>query len=283
MTTNRVLLGVLLFGTFLLLSLPSPKSALSAFNNVVINEVQIAGSVAEDEFVELYNPTGNPVDISGWRLTRNTESGQSESNLVLNLSGTVPAGGYFLVANDDFTGPTPDQLYSALSNNIANNNSVTLYSDAGVTVVDRVGFGSSTLFEGAAFPTNPPALGSIQRTADTENNANDFELLEVSTPMNSGSSPTPSPTPTQTATATPEPSVTPTPTPTATPTVSPTATPTSTPSVTPAPTSTPKPSVDFSVGTFYTASSKVECKLTIRRFGFFRMIVPQCTRSLLTK
>lgn len=272
------LLPILILSAFLLSvvalgSLSSPVQ--SAFNNVVINEVQIAGDVVEDEFVELFNPTGSAIDITGWRLTRNTESGASESNLVASLTGSVPANGHFLVANDDFNGGvTVDQQYSVVGNNIASNNSVTLYSDAGVTVVDRVGFGTSTLFEGAAVATNPPANGSAQRTGqDTENNAADFGILEVSTPTNSGATPSP----TSTATPTEEPTDTP-PTPTPTPTESPeptdtpepTESPSPTPTVSASPTPTPGPVLGFSL----------ECSLRVKvfsgRFVTLRMPILHC-------
>lgn len=271
--TYIVFLLLLFVASFILVF--SPSKVKSAFTNVVINEIQISGTAPEDEFVELYNPTASAIDITGWRLTRNTESGASESNLVASLSGTVPAGGYFLVANDDFSGSViPDQEYSVVGNNMASNNSVTLYSDAGVTIVDRVGFGSSSLFEGAAYATNPADSGSIERTQDTENNANDFALLDISTPMNSLATPTPTATPTLTSTPSHTPTETPTPSPT--PTMSPT--PTATVSATPQPTVTPseKPLVEF-----FGMVSSVRCSLGIRSFGFFRMILPVCIRATL--
>jgi predicted extracellular nuclease len=282
--TSIVLLLLFFVTSFILVS--SPSKVKSAFDNVVINEVQIAGTVAEDEFVELYNPTAANIDITGWRLARNTESGASESNLVASLSGTVPAGGYFLVANDDFSGSVvPDQQYSVVGNNMASDNSVTLYSDAGVTIVDRVGFGSSTLFEGAAFATNPAASGSIERTQDTENNANDFVILDASTPMNSLVSPTPTVTPT--ATPTEEPSPAPTETPTESPTASPspkiepTEPPSPSPTITAEPTEAPTPVPTEApegeqIATFFTSFAKVECRLASRSFGFLRMLLPVC-------
>lgn len=75
-----------------------PKRALSAFDNVVINEVQIAGVTSDDEFVELFNPTNSAIDLTDWRLTRATAAG-NESNLVSSLSGTIPAGGYYLITS----------------------------------------------------------------------------------------------------------------------------------------------------------------------------------------
>src|SRR3990167_11365760 len=74
----------------------SPRAVLSAANHIVISEIQIEGSVADNEFVELYNPTGDPVDLTGWRLARRTASAITDTNnLVASMSGTIPAHGFF--------------------------------------------------------------------------------------------------------------------------------------------------------------------------------------------
>ena len=263
------LLPVLTFSIFLLLVFVLSKPAYSAFDNIVINEIQISGvGGSEDEFVELYNPTTGDIDITGWRLTRATNTGGDGGNLVAGLSGTVPAGGYFLVANDDFSGlTTPDHFYSVSGNNIASDNTVSLYSDVGITLVDRVGLGDAVLADGSPVGQNPGSGASVSRTQDTENNVDDFELLEISTPMNSESSETPSPTPT--ATPTEEPTETPTPTPseTASPTPSSTPTPTVTATPTPTPTTTPKLVRSFSV----------ECSVEYKVYGgrFFTIVLPR--------
>jgi len=246
----------LLFLGFFLFSKP-PQTAFSSTIHVVISEVQIYGTTATDEFIELYNPTSEDIVIDGWRLTKKTKSG-NQSNLVSNLSGTIPAYGFFLIAHPDSSYiASADIPYSAASNNISNDNTVTLYSDAGTTEVDVVGLGEATVFETTAFE-NPPQGQSIERkpgaseplagnSVDTDNNASDFDLRDVSEPQNS-TSPTeqpsqPSPTPTVSPTA--EPTATPTPSPTSSPSPTPTISPTPTPSPEPSssPTPTPEPSV----------------------------------------
>ncbi len=61
--------------------------------DVIINEIAWAGTQADanDEWIELYNPTANPIDLAGWRL----EEDDGTPNIA--LSGTIPAGGYFLL------------------------------------------------------------------------------------------------------------------------------------------------------------------------------------------
>lgn len=247
------LLTSFIFFTLSALVLSHSKEIKAAATHVVISQVQVSGATANDEFVELFNPTNSSVDLSGWRIRKESNTGGSPANLVASMSGTISSHGYFLVAfpnPNGYTGSTtPDEFYSATSSGIAANNSVLLYSDAAITLVDKVGMGTATDNETSAAPVPTPS-GSIQRKldenqghgTDTDNNSTDFESLAVSTPRNSStivSTPTPSSSPSGTPTSSPTetPASTPTPTPTSSPTQSPTSTPTNTPS--PTPTSTP--------------------------------------------
>lgn len=262
----------LTFLLFVILSFQQASFVFSSATHAVISEVQIGGTDADDEFVELYNPTATDVIMSGWRLTRINSTG-TEGILISNLSGTIPAHGFFLTSSAQYDGGiTRDVQFSNSSNHLAANHTVILYSDAGVTEVDRVGLGASVNAEGNAPVANPTDNGSVERKPgandplagngqDTENNANDFIPREVADPQNTSSatetepepteSPTPSPTPTEEPTPTPtiepttsptvEPTATPTAEPTATPTSEPTVSPTAEPSITPSPTPLPLP------------------------------------------
>ncbi len=247
------------------------KPTYSQTNHVVISEVQIGGTTATDEFVELYNPTGSAIDLTGYRLTRKT-SGGGEDNLVSSLSGTIPSHGYFLLTHANYDGAvTFNQQYSA-SNSVADDSTVLLYSDASITLVDKVGFGTPTDSETSP-ASNPADDGSIERKAkdtsdansmvngddqlqgneyDSGNNANDFVVRTASDPQNTSSQieaptstqqPTPTPTEEPTPTPTEEPSPTPTiePTPTEEPTPTPTEEPSPTPTEEPTPTPTEEP------------------------------------------
>lgn len=236
-----------IFLIFLIISYHS-QSVLSVSNNVVISEIQITGNTTTDEFVELYNPTSADIDLSGWRLTRKTANG-SQSNLVANIQGTIPAYGFFLIAHPDYNGSvSADQTYSAASNSMAANNTILLYRDSGQTLVDKVGMGNASDYEGKATVV-PNSEESIERIGkvDTDNNLNDFILQPIPNPQNKlspieiPSSPTATPTFTLTPTQSPTPTLTSTPTPTLTPTPTSTPTPTPTPTQTITPTPTPVP------------------------------------------
>lgn len=251
----------------------------AAAGHIVISEIQVAGVTAGDEFVELYNPTSSDVDLTGWRLIRETSNGAtSAANLVANISGIIKAHGFFLIVpQTGYTGSTVADLNYSTSSSIAANNTVVLYSDAAITLVDKVGMGTAQDREGATVAL-PSSAGSVERKAnsastlssmtsgsdqllgnseDTDNNQNDFIIREVSQPQNSSSvvesgiitsptptvsvSPTLTPAPSTTLTPTPSTTITPTITPTSTLTPTPTETPTPTITVVPTPTDSPTP------------------------------------------
>lgn len=66
---------------------------------VVFSELMWAGSAASsaDEWIELYNRSGEPVDLSGWAIAR--VDGEEEVVMLLIEAGVAPAGGVFLIAN----------------------------------------------------------------------------------------------------------------------------------------------------------------------------------------
>lgn len=268
------------FGVLLFIANEQPFTVKADTNHVVISQIQLSGASASDEFVELFNPTDSPIDVAKWRIIRKTSTGSSSQNLVASLSGTIAPRSYFLIAHPAAVASTmADMVYSSSSSGMTTNNTVTLYSDAGVTVVDKVGMGTATDIETAAFTDNPEGGESIVRKAtttstaqslftagaeatlgngfDTDNNASDFVLFTTSLPRNSSTTatqpsttpvvtitPTPSitTTPVPSATVTPNPTSIPTPTvpqTTATPTIVPTVHPTSVPTPTKTPTPTP--------------------------------------------
>ncbi len=277
-----VIISTFLFVITLLFTKFQTQKVFSVSPNIVISEIQVRSVIdADDEFVELYNPSGESINISGWKLTKRTQSG-TQTNLVASLSGYISPKGFFLITSQaSLSSPSADQLYST-TQRIAADNTVTLIAEDGISVVDSVGLGAASASETATV-ANPVNSGSIERKAqssstsismavggidsllgngwDSDNNSLDFVQRTVSQPQNSYSLiepaviPTPTetntPTPTSTPSDTPTPSMTPLPTatltstPSSTPTPSmtplPTATPTSTPSNTPTPSMTPSP------------------------------------------
>ncbi|WP_416673345.1 Calx-beta domain-containing protein [Egbenema bharatensis] len=84
------------------------------FLSVVINEIAWMGTQADaaHEWLELYNPTGSAIDLTGWTLT-------DGNDINIALSGTIAVGGYFLLERGDtsVSDIIADQIYTGeLSN-----------------------------------------------------------------------------------------------------------------------------------------------------------------------
>jgi hypothetical protein len=84
---------------------------------VTINEVAWAGTIAssDDEWMELYNNLGFPINLAGWKL----QAADGEPSI--NLTGTIPGYGFFLLERSsdcDVSNIAADQIYTgSLSNN----------------------------------------------------------------------------------------------------------------------------------------------------------------------
>ncbi|OGE33376.1 hypothetical protein A3C99_01655 [Candidatus Daviesbacteria bacterium RIFCSPHIGHO2_02_FULL_37_9] len=298
-TTLPIFLSLTALTTLSLIYLHQVTSVKSAAaTNIVISEIMVRGSSANDEFIELYNPTSSPVDLAGWRLTKKPQDGSPETSLVASLSGTIPSNGFFLITHDEsFASPSADLVYS--SGVIADDNTLSLFSDSGTTLVDKVGFGTALDTETTAAAT-PSSGQSLERKAnssstpqsmssgvdinmgnaeDTNNNGDDFVVRDVPQPQNSQSDIEPEATPSPTATPSATPTATPSASPTAqpTPTATPSATPTSIPSATP--TSSPSATPSSAPNPFF--GLNISCQIRVRtlNFGFFRISFPQlfCT------
>lgn len=284
-TRIRITLALfgILFGAFIIKASLPAKAAPAG--HIVISEIQIAGSTANDEFVELYNPTAGPIDLSGWQLVKRTAAGTGDLILIEDIGFVMPAKSYMLLAHEDYDGETdPDLLYT--TNPLSTNNTIIIRDQHG-EAVDLLGMGTAALFEAEA-ATNPATNRSLERKAlenssvetmtgegsdvllgngwDSDSNLLDFILRTQPEPQNSASAieppvipdidPTPEPTnspePTQPPdpepTSTLQPDPTPIPDPEPTPVIEPDPEPTlipEEPTLTPAPPHKNQPRVIF--------------------------------------
>ena len=212
----------------------------SAPAHLVISEFRSRGPNGNgDEFVELYNPTGDAVNIGGWSIRRSAGCGAATYSLVSIASNTtLQAGQHFLAVSSTSTVTGADQPTFLAA--LADDGGLALVDLAG-QVVDQAGMCINTQYrEGANLaPLSGTANQSYERkpggdTAcyDTDNNASDFALISSSNPQNKASPVVMcagvvafTPTYTLTSTSTSMLTSTPTPTQTRTPTRTPTHTP----------------------------------------------------------
>ena len=165
-----------------------PASAAST--GLVISEAYVnggsAGATYTNKYVELFNPTGAAVALSGLSLQYRAPGSSGPSTTTVALSGSVPAGGYFTVqggSNGANGAAVPGVDQTSSLNPGAGGGTITLADlttpvdpSTSTDVVDKLGWGSSNTPEGSAASGNSVTL-SLQRNAagaDTDVNGTDF-------------------------------------------------------------------------------------------------------------
>ncbi|WP_257995426.1 ExeM/NucH family extracellular endonuclease [Corynebacterium aurimucosum] len=154
------------------------------------------GAAFTHDFIELYNPTDSAIDLSGWSVEYFSSSGNSGGKH--DLSGSIPAGGYFLIqeggGGEGNPLPTPDGE-GTLSMS-GSKGSVKLY-DASGAEVDLVGYGEASLSEGspAQALNNSTSAQRDAKGTDTDDNAADFSAAAPTPKSAGGSAPQPDPAP----------------------------------------------------------------------------------------
>ncbi|OFL57844.1 nuclease [Corynebacterium sp. HMSC065D07] len=169
-------------------------------SNAVISEVYGGGgnkgAAFTKDFIELYNPTSADLDLTGWSVEYLSASGNSGGKH--ELSGSLPAGGYFLIqeGGGDTGEPLPSPDAEGNLNLSGSKGSVKLY-DASGAEVDLVGYGEASLSEGSpaqALNNSTSAQRDAEGT-DTDNNAADFSSAAPTPKSAGGAAPQPDPSP----------------------------------------------------------------------------------------
>ncbi|SFD06817.1 ExeM/NucH family extracellular endonuclease [Massilia yuzhufengensis] len=206
----------------LLAGLAAP--ALAAPSPVVISQVYGAGGNTgaswNRDFIELFNRSTGPVSLAGLSVQYQAAAATSNwANFTALPNVTLQPGQYFLVgaqggANGADIGAvdhaTTSINMSGTTGKIALAESTTLLTvaDGGGKLLDLVGFGTASRFEGTAAAPAPSTTKSIQRgmlgCTDTDENSTDFAAEAVVGPRRSssafnvctgGGDPTPQPKP----------------------------------------------------------------------------------------
>jgi hypothetical protein len=204
---------LLLLLSALALPLAAASARGSGSGSLVVGEVYAAGgnsgAAYSNDYVELFNRGASSVAVDGWTLQYASASSTSWSTTA--LSGTIPAGGRYLVqlASGGANGaalPTADAI--GTSNLAATGGKVALVSgatalscgasagscSAAAGVEDLAGYGSATDFEGSDAAPAGSATNALTRAGggctDTDDNAADFATA-TPTPQNSSASASP--------------------------------------------------------------------------------------------
>lgn len=145
--------------------------------SIVINEV-FQATTNPPEWIELYNTTGAAIDVSGWKVSDNTDTD------TFPTTSPIPANGYAVVVPTSSTAVVPASAITIILSNATIGSGLTAGGDRVILKnssdieVDKMSWGSDTT---AGFPTplpTPPAGSSFARNpngADTNSNA-DWQL-----------------------------------------------------------------------------------------------------------
>jgi lamin tail-like protein len=191
---KRIHLLVLLSALALLLAATSARG--SGSGSLVVAEVYAAGgnsgAAYANDYAELFNRGTSPVAVDGWTLQYASAAGTSWQSTA--LSGTIPAGGRYLVqlASGGTNGAAlPAADATGTSNLAVTGGKVALVDDATALscgasagscstvsgVEDLVGYGGAADYEGSGAAPAGSATNAVMRTdacTDTDDNAADF-------------------------------------------------------------------------------------------------------------
>jgi hypothetical protein len=208
---KRIYLLVLLSALALPLAAASARG--SGSGSLVVGEVFAAGgnsgAAYANDYVELFNRGAGSVAVDGWTLQYASAASTSWQSTA--LSGTIPAGGRYLVqlASGGANGaaiPTPDA--TGTSNLAVTGGKVALVNDAtalscggsagscsaAAGLEDLIGYGSAADYEGSGAASAPSATTALARAGggctDTDDNAADFATAAPG-PQNSSASASP--------------------------------------------------------------------------------------------
>ncbi len=203
--------AALLFLWGIALLLPAPGAlAYAHIAAPTVNPLRISqvyggggntGSLYTNDFIELLNAGSVPVNLTGWSVQYAASAGATWQ--VTSLGNiTIQPRQYLLIKEAQGTGgttPLPPVDVTGTITMSAASGKVALVSNttplaggcpAGTSVVDLVGYGAASCYEGSPVASlgNPTsALRNGEGCVDTDNNANDFSLATPPTPRSSAS------------------------------------------------------------------------------------------------
>ncbi len=137
------------------------------------------GTGANDEFVELYNPTAAAIDLSGWFIQRRAAGGSAACWATLPAGSSIPSNGFYLVGGAGYTASryagAPAADYIGIGTQISGGSeSIVLVSSAGsctgtTGVIDAVSAG--TITDSLASLELPPFPGAVVDGTSVERKA----------------------------------------------------------------------------------------------------------------
>jgi len=185
--TNASLLLVLVVAAGFLHDARAATISSPSKPGIVISEFRTMGeSGIYDEFVELFNPSADEIDISGWilRVSANCSSTTFDLVTIKPLTKLSP-GQHYLIASSEAAVENPDQTWSSSPDlALPNKGGIALFKLTEEQPVDSVGMCADTAFKEGEFllPLTEEKDQSYERLpggdsgncTDTNDNRSDF-------------------------------------------------------------------------------------------------------------
>ncbi|OGK16984.1 hypothetical protein A2690_02310 [Candidatus Roizmanbacteria bacterium RIFCSPHIGHO2_01_FULL_39_12b] len=145
---------------------PSPTPAVI----IVINEISSGGD-SKDEWVELYNPTDSPINVSGWKIS-DKNAFDSGGDDTFPTTPSIPSLGYAVVITNNSTvagipssAITIELVNANIGSGLNNTGDAVHLKNALNVVVDSMSYGNET----SVFPIPPTTPSSSQSLARSPN------------------------------------------------------------------------------------------------------------------
>jgi len=171
-----------------------PAASLS---HVVISEFRTTGPAGPtDEFIELFNPSGNPILLDGYTMNVSYSDGSINPTPYSFPDGIIlQPGQHFLLGNSGYSGVIPlDDDYSA---DIADDGGIAIFLTYPSSIVDQVGLSPGSAYKEtpqiSTLTTSPAQAyerkpgGSLGSCKDTNKNNSNFVIISPSQPQNMSS------------------------------------------------------------------------------------------------
>ncbi len=215
----------ILFAFFAFIFFAEPVFAAGA-SDIVINEVyydvdDTHGKETTNEWVELYNKTGSPVDLSSWTITDN-----NSTKTIPASTSPVPSNGLVLITPDSSTwnfwdiDPQVIKVFMPIGNGLSNTGDRLILKDTGGSLIDQLSYGTNIDVWNPALPRIAEGHSLERYPGGVDNDVLvDFVDQETPTPgrliaeyippaQNPSPTPAKSPNPTSTPLKSPSPSPT---------------------------------------------------------------------------
>jgi hypothetical protein len=162
-------------------TLPGDDAGAGCTQKVVINELKTDGTTANDEMVELYNPSTCAVPLGNWEIKYQSSAGSPAIGLSRHkfaVGDSIAAKGFLVL--------TPGGSTDLIAGMAKSDGQLGLFDDKG-TQVDGVAYGAITggsYKEGtaAASPASGGSIGRSPNGVDSNNNKSDFKAYGTPSP-----------------------------------------------------------------------------------------------------